>query len=189
TNDDGTVVRVGDVAEVREGALMRIGAATANGRGEVVYVMLQMLQDANALEVMRGVHERMAQVRALLPSDVQLEEVYDRSELVHATLRTVFTNLAEGGLLVVAVLFLMLGSLRAGLLVASVIPLSMLGAVTGMVLLGVPGNLMSLGALDFGLLVDGSVVMVEAAFHRARDRREALRSAAVESSRQMARPV
>lgn len=190
TNEDGTVIRVGDVAEVREGALMRIGAATANGRGEVVYVMLQMLQDANALEVMRGVHERMAQVRALLPSDVQLEEVYDRSELVHATLRTVFTNLAEGGLLVVAVLFLMLGSLRAGLLVASVIPLSMLGAVTGMVLLGVPGNLMSLGALDFGLLVDGSVVMVEAAFHRARDRRqEGLGLAATESNRQMARPV
>jgi cobalt-zinc-cadmium resistance protein CzcA len=187
---DGTAVRVGDVAEVREGALANIGAATADGKGEVVYVMVQMLLDANALEVLEGVHARLDDVRRVLPPGVELEVVYDRSELVYATLRTVFTNLAEGGLLVVAVLFLMLGSFRAGLLVASVIPLSMLGAVAGMVALEVPGNLMSLGALDFGLLVDGAVVMVEAAFHRMQEhpKEDADRASAI-SSRAMARPV
>lgn len=187
---DGTAVRVGDVADVREGALTNIGAATADGRGEVVYVMVQMLLDANALEVLEGVHDRLAEVRGLLPPGVELEVVYDRSDLVYATLRTVFTNLAEGGLLVIAVLFLMLGSFRAGLLVASVIPLSMLGAIVGMVALEVPGNLMSLGALDFGLLVDGAVVMVEATFHRMQERpgESAARAGAV-STRAMARPV
>lgn len=190
TTEGAGVVRVGDVAEVREGTLPRIGAATANGAGEVVYVMCQMLLDANALEVLDGLHERMAEVRALLPKDVVIEEVYDRSDLVRATLRTVFKNLAEGGLLVVLVLFAMLGSFRAGLLVALVIPLSMLGALTGMVLLDVPGNLMSLGALDFGLLVDGAVVMVEAAYHRLQERAgESLKQAAAISGRAMGRPV
>ncbi len=165
--DGDRVVRVGDVAEVLEGARPRLGAATSDGRGEVVYVMVQMLTGANALEVVEGVHARLPDVRRMLPADVALEEIYDRSDLVLATLRTVGLNLLEGGLLVVAVLFLMLGSFRAGLLVASVIPLSMLFAVLGMVALDVPGNLMSLGALDFGLLVDGAVVMVEALFHRA----------------------
>jgi heavy metal efflux system protein len=189
TDGEGAAVRVGDVASVQEGAQPRIGAATADGRGEVVYVMAQMLLDANALEVLDGVHDRMAVVRRVLPPDVELEEVYDRSDLVYATLRTVFTNLAEGGLLVVMVLFLMLGSFRAGALVASVIPLSMLGAVTGMVVLGVPGNLMSLGAVDFGLLVDGAVVMVEAAFHHVRVQGGTMSHAVRDSSRKMGRPV
>lgn len=190
-NTEGVgVVRVGDVADVREGALPRIGAATANGGGEVVYVMCQMLLDANALEVLEGLHQRMAEVRSLLPRDVVIEEVYDRSDLVRATLRTVFKNLAEGGLLVVVVLFAMLGSFRAGLLVALVIPLSMLGALVGMVLLEVPGNLMSLGALDFGLLVDGAVVMVEAAYHRVQERSgESMKDAAAVSASSMGRPV
>lgn len=161
----GAVVRLADVAEVVPGALPRIGSATSNGRGETVYLMVQMLRGANALDVMEGVHARMEQVRQVLPEDVRVDVVYDRSKLVQGTLRTVAKNLAEGGLLVVVVLFALLGSLRAGLLVASAIPLSMLGAAAGMVLLGIPGNLMSLGAIDFGLLVDGSVVMVEALFH------------------------
>jgi len=163
----GASWRVSDVARTEQGAKTRIGAATADGRGEVVYVMVQMLRGDNALEVLDRVHERMDAVRAVLPDDVTLAEVYDRADLVHATLDTVFHNLGLGGALVVGILFLTLGDLRAGLLVASVIPLSMLGAAVGMVALGVPGNLMSLGALDFGLLVDGAVVMVESIFHRA----------------------
>lgn len=163
--DGTTVVRVSDVADVVQAAVARIGTATANGRGETVYVMVQMLREANALEVMRAIHERMPAVQEALPADVQIRLVYDRSDLVHRTLRTVGANLAEGGALVVAVLLVLLGSLRAGVMVALVIPLSMLGAALGMVGLSAAGNLMSLGAIDFGLLVDGGVVMVEALFH------------------------
>lgn len=159
------VVRLQDVADVREGQEPRIGAATANGDGEVLYLMVQMLRDANALEVMQAIHERLPAVRATLPPDVSWQVVYDRSDLVVRTLQTVGKSLAEGGILVVVVLLALLGSLRAGLLVALVIPLSMLGATVAMVLGHVPGNLMSLGALDFGLLVDGAVVMVEGLFH------------------------
>lgn len=186
------IVRVSDVADVAWGTEPRIGAATRNGGGETVYIMVQMLAHENALEVLRLVHERMGAVRQALPADVSVTEVYDRSELVHATLRTVGTSLAEGGFLVVLVLFAMLGSLRAGLLVALVIPLSMLGAVIGMVLFEVPGNLMSLGALDFGLLVDGAVVMVESVFHHyhvAKDDERKLDEQVTDVSRSVARPV
>lgn len=158
------VVRVADVADVGEGSLPRIGAATWSGRGDTVYVMVQMLRDENAREVMAGIAAQMPQVRQALPADVQLSVIYDRSELVDRTLHTVATNLAEGGALVVAVLLLLLGSLRAGLLVALVIPLSMVGATAAMAAFGVAGNLMSLGAIDFGLLVDGAVVMIEGMF-------------------------
>lgn len=185
----GAVVRVGDVAEVREGQMTRLGAATQDGRGETVYVMVQMLLEANALQVLEGVHGAMDEVRGTLPADVELAVVYDRGELVHATLRTVMTNLFEGGVLVVVVLFLMLGSLRAGALVASIIPLSMLGAVVGMVAFDIPGNLMSLGALDFGLLVDGAVVMVEAIFFAVHERGGPIESRAREATVAMGRPV
>ncbi len=189
TEPDGATIRVGDVADVEAGALPRIGAATADGRGETLYLMVQMLLDANALEVLRGVHAKLEDVRQVLPADVTLREVYDRGDLVNATLKTVFTNLFEGGVLVVIVLFLMLGSFRAGALVASIIPLSMLGAVTGMIVFDVPGNLMSLGALDFGLLVDGGVVMVEAVFHEVHARGGPIGDRVRESTRSMARPV
>ncbi|MDZ4693795.1 MAG: efflux RND transporter permease subunit, partial [Deltaproteobacteria bacterium] len=158
-------IRVGDVAAVREGRLPAMGAATAVGRGEAVYLMVQMLRDANALELMAAIDDRMPQLRGLLPVDVALDVVYDRSVLVKNTLRTVGLNLLEGGALVAFVLLLTLGSLRAGLLVAAAIPLSMLGAAAAMVVVGIPGNLMSLGAIDFGLVVDGAVVMVERIFH------------------------
>jgi cobalt-zinc-cadmium resistance protein CzcA len=161
----GEAIRVGDVADLREGGAFRLGAATANGGGEIVYVMAQMLVGANAKEVVAGVKEKMTAVRQLLPEDVRVEVVYDRSALVDGTLRTVGLNLLEGGLLVVAVLFLMLGSARAGIVVALAIPISMVGATAAMALLGIPGNLLSLGALDFGLLVDGAVVFVEHVFH------------------------
>ncbi|MGB5704776.1 MAG: CusA/CzcA family heavy metal efflux RND transporter [Polyangiales bacterium] len=182
-------IRIGDVADVTEGSTPRIGAATTDGRGETVYVMVQMLLEDNALEVLDRVKGRMTEVGAALPADVQVQLVYDRSELVHATLRTVFTNLLEGGLLVTGVLFLLLGSLRAGALVASVIPLSMLGAVIGMTALDVPGNLMSLGALDFGLLVDGAVVMVEAVFHATHERKSRIADQVEDTTAAMARPV
>lgn len=158
-------VRLGALAEVRERGLPRLGAATKNGSGEVVYVMAQMLRDANALETMGHIHAALPAMRATLPPDVSLEVVYDRSTLVVATLKTVGKNLLEGGLLVALVLFAMLGSVRAGAVVALVIPLAMMGAGLGMATLGVAGNLMSVGALDFGLLVDGAVVMVEHLFH------------------------
>jgi heavy metal efflux system protein len=161
----GLPLRVSDVATVVPGALPRTGAATADGGGETVYLMSQMLRGANALEVIAGIHKQIAAAKEVLPPDVKLTLVYDRSLLVRRTLRTVFANLAEGGVLVIAVLFALLGSLRAGLVVALTIPLSMLGAVAGMAFMGIPGNLMSLGAIDFGLLVDGAVVMVENTFH------------------------
>lgn len=162
-------LRLSDVASVADGESPRLGAATQDGQGEVVYLMAQMLRGENALEVLRGLHARMDELRATLPPDVTVQIIYDRSLLVHATLRTVGKNLLEGGLLVALVLLLTLGSLRAGLLVAAVIPLSMLGAGVAMVVTAVPGNLMSLGAVDFGLLVDGAVVMVEHLFHTPTD--------------------
>ena len=158
-------VRLSEVAEISMGSSTRIGAATENGKGETVYVMAQMLRGENALDVMKRLKKQMVEVRKIVPEDVYVDVVYDRSKLVEGTLATVFKNLLEGGLLVIAVLFLMLGSWRAGLIVASAIPLSMLGATAAMVALDIPGNLMSLGALDFGLIVDGAVVMVEAVFH------------------------
>ena len=164
-DEAGRAVRVSDVADLRVSGLPRIGAATADGGGEVVYLMVQMLRGDNALDVMDRLHAQMPAVRAALPEDVSIGLVYDRSKLVGSTLRTVGKSLLEGGLLVGVVLFAMLGSVRAGLLVASAIPLSMLGALSGMVALGIPGNLMSLGAIDFGLVVDGAVVMVEHLFH------------------------
>ena len=190
--EDGRPVRVADVAVVREGALPRIGAATANGRGETVYVMAQMLRGDNALDVTDAIHARMADMRAALPEDVRIDLVYDRSILVKSTLRTVSHNLIEGGLLVIAVLFAMLGSLRAGLLVAAAIPLSMVGATLGMVTFGIAGNLMSLGAIDFGLVVDGAVVVVEQVFHAgkgATDDRDAFRERVRAAAESVAQPM
>ncbi|MBK8168906.1 MAG: efflux RND transporter permease subunit [Sandaracinaceae bacterium] len=163
--DSGDAVRVGDLARIEETMRPRLGAATFNGRGEVVYVMAQMLLHDNALEVVNRIQDTMPSVERTLPEGVRIIPIYDRSQLVVATLKTVARNLAEGGALVVLVLLLTLGSIRAGLVVASVIPLAMIGAATCMRLFGIPGNLMSLGALDFGLIVDGAVVLVEHAFH------------------------
>lgn len=161
------VVRVRDVATVAEGMEPRLGAATRDGRGETLYVMAQMLRGANALEITEDVRARMADVQAVLPPDVHIDVVYDRSELIMQTIRTVAKSLAEGGALVAVVLFLMLGSVRAGVLVALTIPVAMLGATAAMSVGGLSGNLMSLGAIDFGLLVDGAVVLVEHVFARA----------------------
>ncbi len=157
----GVPIFITDVAQVREAPALRMGAATAMGEGETVIGMVQMLAGANAQEVVGRVKARLKEIEAGLPPGVTIEPYYDRTLFVSQVIRTVRNNLVEGGVLVVAVLFLFLGDLRAGVIVASAIPLSMLIAFTGMVQAGLSGNLMSLGAIDFGLLVDGSVVMVD----------------------------
>ncbi len=159
--DGGVPIMVGNVAEVKEGPALRIGAATAMGQGETVIGMVQMLAGENAQQVVDRVKTRIKELQASLPAGVSIEPYYDRSIFVSKVIRTVRNNLLEGGLLVIAVLFLFLGNFQAGLIVASAIPLSMLIACMGMVQAGLSGNLMSLGAIDFGLLVDGSVVMMD----------------------------
>ncbi|HJT19127.1 MAG TPA: CusA/CzcA family heavy metal efflux RND transporter [Nitrospira sp.] len=157
----GVPIYIRNIAEVKEHSALRIGAATAMGEGETVIGMVQMLAGENAEEVVTRVKTRVHEIQAMLPAGVVIEPYYDRTEFVSRVIATVRTNLLEGGCLVVAVLFLFLGDLRAGLIVAAAIPLSMLLAFTGMMQAGLSGNLMSLGAIDFGLLVDGSVVMVD----------------------------
>jgi heavy metal efflux system protein len=157
----GVPIYISDLAEVKEASALRIGAATAMGEGETVIGMVQMLAGENAQQVVQRVKARVREIEATLPSGVTIEPYYDRTLLVSKVIHTVRNNLLEGGLLVIAVLFLFLGDLRAGVIVASAIPLSMLIAFTGMMQAGLSGNLMSLGAIDFGLLVDGSVVMVD----------------------------
>ncbi|BCA54511.1 Cation efflux system protein CzcA [Nitrospira sp. KM1] len=158
---NGVPILIRDVAQVKEGPALRIGAATALGDGETVIGMVQMLAGENAQQIVERVKIRVQEIQATLPAGVSITPYYDRTRFVDQVIRTVRNNLLEGGLLVVAVLFLFLGNLAAGLIVASAIPLSMLFAFTGMVATGFSGNLMSLGAIDFGLLVDGSVVMID----------------------------
>jgi len=174
TRGDGTPVTIDDVGEVRLAPMVRHGAVTRDGRGETVAGIVMMLMGANSREVAQRVDERVGEIRRTLPKGVSIDTFYNRTELVDRTIHTVAHNLIEGGVLVVLVLLLLLGNLRGGLLVATAIPLSMLAAFIGMRLAGLSGNLMSLGAIDFGLIVDGSVVVVENAVrmlaqHRARD--------------------
>ncbi len=161
TRDGGTPIRVADVAEVVHAPMLRQGAVTRDGRGEVVTGIVMMLIGANSGQVARDVHARLEELKPTLPPGVTIETYYDRTELVSRTIHTALSNLIEGGVLVVVVLLLLLGNVRGGLLVASVIPLSMLAAVIAMDVFGVSGNLMSLGSLDFGIIVDGAVVIVE----------------------------
>ncbi len=163
--ENGTPLFVKDVAEVRLGSAIRYGAMTYNGEGEVAGAVVMMLKGANSNEVINDVKERIAQIRKILPEGVEIEAFLDRTKMVNNAISTVSTNLMEGALIVVFVLVLFLGNFRAGFLVASVIPLSMLFAVIMMNQFGVSGNLMSLGALDFGLIVDGAVIIVEAIMH------------------------
>jgi cobalt-zinc-cadmium resistance protein CzcA len=161
TTREGTPILVRHVGEVREGPMLRIGGATRDGKGETVIGMVLMLQGENAREVVARVKKALADIEPSLPKGIRVVPFYDRQDLVSRVIATVSKNLIEGGLLVIAVLLLLLGNLRGGLIVASAIPLSMLVAFVGMVRAGISGNLMSLGAIDFGLIVDGSVVMVE----------------------------
>src|SRR5688572_17582963 len=162
---DGTPIVVGDVADVSIGKDLRTGAATMNGE-EVVLGTVFMLMGENSRIVARASAAKLEEINASLPEGLRLEAVYDRTTLVDKTIATVRTNLLEGALLVVAVLFALLGNLRAALVTTLVIPLSMLLTITGMVEARVSGNLMSLGALDFGLIVDGAVIIVENCLRR-----------------------
>jgi cobalt-zinc-cadmium resistance protein CzcA len=170
---EGVPIRIGDVADVEIGGDLRTGAASLNGEEAVVGTVL-MRAGENSRTVAAGAAERLDEVRASLPDGVVAEIVYNRSSLVDATISTVEKNLLEGALLVIAVLFVLLGNIRAAIITALVIPVSMLMAAVGMNRLGVSGNLMSLGALDFGLIVDGAVIIVENSVARlaARQHRE-----------------
>lgn len=165
TTSLGTPVLVRDVAELRFGSATRFGAMAYNNEGEVAGAVVMMLKGDNSNAVVNRVKERIEQIQTTLPQGLEIEPFLDRSALVSRAIGTVEKNLIEGALIVVLVLVLFLGNLRSGLIVASVIPLSMLFAVGMMQLFGVSGNLMSLGAIDFGLIVDGAVIIVEATMH------------------------
>ncbi len=164
-NRNGAPVLVRDVASVREGVALRYGASTKDGKGEIVCGMALMLKGENSKAVTERVKEKMLQINKTLPEGVVAEAFIDRGKLVDNAIGTITKNLLEGALIVIFVLILFLGNLRAGLIVASVIPLSMLFAVILMNHFGVSGNLMSLGAIDFGIIVDGAVIIVEATMH------------------------
>jgi len=189
----GTPVTLRDIAEVELAPLLRQGAMTRDGDREGVAGIVLMLLGESSRSVAERVEAAVGEIGPTLPEGVTIDPYYDRSDLVERTLRTVATNLLEGGLLVVVVLLLLIGSLRAGLLVASVIPLSMLVAFSAMRWAGVSGNLMSLGAIDFGLIVDGAVVMVDNILRVLRDRRDDPGGSALEQVRaaahQVARPI
>ena len=162
----GVAIRVRDVARVEVGHEIRRGATTADGEGEAVLGLGFMLVGENSHAVTTALARRLEEVKQRLPEGVSVEPVYERTELVDLVLDTVEKNLLEGALLVIAVLFAFLGNVRAGLIVAAAIPLSMLFAFNAMLRFGVAGTLMSLGAIDFGLVVDSSVILVENAERR-----------------------
>lgn len=179
-------ILVRDVATVHTAPLTRQGAATRDGRGEVVTGMVMMVRGGNSRVVVERVKERIDRIRQTLPPGVEIEILYDRAELIARTLDTVLANLLEGGILVIVILLVTLGSVRAGLIVALAIPLSMLFATNLMAAVGISASLMSLGAIDFGLIVDSSVIMIENCIRRishhqpGRSHMEVIRDAAIE---------
>lgn len=187
----GTPILVRNLGDVRFAPMVRQGFATEDGKGEIVIGVAMMLIGENSRAVAGRVKEKLADIQTSLPAGVRIEPLYDRTDLVRRTIATVRKNLIEGGLLVIAVLLLLLGSLRGGLMVSLAIPLSMLAAFTGMVQAGISGNLMSLGALDFGLIVDGSVVMVENILRRLGQRApgEPVAGVVRNAAREVARPT
>jgi cobalt-zinc-cadmium resistance protein CzcA len=191
----GTPVFLRQVADVQCAPVLRQGATTREGRGETVAGIAMLLAGENSRAVAKGARAKMEQIRKTLPEGVEVEVFYDRTELVERTVHTLQKNLLEGGVLVVVVLLVLLGSLRAGLIVALAVPLSMAGAFVGMWLAGLSGNLMSLGAIDFGLIVDGSVVLIENIVRRVAEHRHHHREARAplevisDACREVARPV
>lgn len=184
----GTAIRVMDVAEVVPGHEIRRGAVTANGKGETVLGLAFLLMDENSGEVARRLRERMEMIQKSLPEGAGVDVVYDRRHLVDLVLRTVRNNLFEGALLVIVILYFFLGGLRPALIVALAIPLSMLFSFNSMLKAGIAGSLMSLGAIDFGLIVDSSVVLIENVVRHlaradGRSMREIVREACVEVRR------
>jgi cobalt-zinc-cadmium resistance protein CzcA len=191
-DEDGTPVLLRQVATVKLGPALRYGVVTKYGKGEIVAGTVMMLIGQNSREVVKNVKLKLAEIAHDLPPGVRIVPYYDRAEFIDRTLHTVATNLSEGALLVVFVLFIALGTLRGSVLAALAIPLAMGVAVIGMVLVGVTGNLMSLGAIDFGLLVDGAIVMLEATMallERRRPSREQIPDAVAEAMGLAAKPV
>ena len=163
---DGTPILIKNIGIVQYGKAIRYGAMTYNGDGEVAGAVVMMMKGANSNEVIKDVKSRIEEIQKTLPEGVKIDAFLDRTKMVNNAISTVSKNLLEGALIVIFVLVLFLGNMRAGLIVASVIPLAMLFAIIMMNIFGVSGNLMSLGALDFGLIVDGAVIIVEAILHR-----------------------
>lgn len=189
---EGTPIQIRNLGTVQIGSMLRIGAATKEGKGETVIGLVQMLAGENAREVAERVRQAVEQIRPSLPKGVQIVPYYDRATLVTRVISTVRRNLIEGAILVILVLFAFLGNWRAGLIVASIIPLSMLFAFGGMLAAGISGNLMSLGAIDFGLIVDGAVVLVESVVRKLSGkeiRREEMRGVVRNAAHEVIRPI
>ena len=192
TGADGTPVYIRNLGQTVLAPRVRQGAVTRDGKGEAVTGVVMMLMGENSRVVAQRVREKLEEIQRSLPKGVTVDSYYDRTALVKKTIETVEKNLLEGGVLVIAVLLLLLGNVRGGLIVASAIPLSMLFAFTGMVEAGLSGNLMSLGAIDFGLIVDGSVVMIENIVRRLGESRRPGAShedVIREAGREVARPI
>jgi heavy metal efflux system protein len=191
-SENGVPVYLANVANVHIGTELRQGAATKDGAGEVVTGIVMMLKGENSREVIERVKERIEQIKRTLPEGVTLKPFYDQSILVDQTIHTVVTNLVEGGSLVIAVLLVMLGNWRAALIVAAAIPISMMFSFMGMKAMGITANIMSLGAVDFGMIVDGSIVMVEDSLRRLSHKGTSQTSnleIIQDSVREMARPI
>jgi cobalt-zinc-cadmium resistance protein CzcA len=188
---DNRPIYVKDIAEVSLGRQLRQGAVTQDGDGEIVTGIVMMLRGGNGREVIEDINVKIDEVNKSLPEGVIIEKFYDQSDLVDRTTSTIITNLLEGGFFVIAVLLLLLGEVTGAIIVASVIPLSMLFAFIGMGQLGLAANLMSLGAIDFGMVVDGSVVMVENVVHRLNhDKSEKSKLVVIrEAAHEVARPI
>ncbi len=188
----GVPIYVHNIADVGVGTALRQGAATKDGMGEVVTGIVMMLKGENSREVINRVKDRIEQIKKTLPEGVTVRPFYDQSVLVDQTIHTVASNLVEGGTLVILVLLLMLGNLRAALIVAATIPISMMFSFMGMKAMGITANIMSLGAVDFGMIVDGSIVMVENSLRRLAHREDDSTTnfqIIQESVREMARPI
>ncbi len=159
--ENGIPIAIKNIARVEYGSTLRQGAVTKDGNGEVVTGLVMMLKGENSREVIERVKTKVEEIKKSLPEGIQLKPFYDQTHLVEQTIKTVETNLIEGGMLVIIVLLVLLGNLRAALIVAAVIPISMMFSLIGMKALGITANIMSLGAIDFGMIVDGAIVMVE----------------------------
>jgi cobalt-zinc-cadmium resistance protein CzcA len=194
-SNDGIPIFIKDLAGVNEGAAIRQGAVTVNGKSEIVCGITMMLKGENARLVTERVKERVSEIQKTLPEGVKIIPFYERTELVERTIQTVIRNLSEGGLFVIIILLLLLMNLRGGFIVASVIPLSMLFAIIMMKLNGISGNLMSLGAIDFGIIVDCAVVLMENAIRKLHERqhttgvREGVQQTLVGSFLEVGRPL
>ncbi len=192
---DGTAIRISDIGEVRFAPMLRQGAVTRDGEREAVTGMVMMIMGGNSRQVVHDVKAKIAEISKTLPEGVVIDTFYDRTELVEKTIHTIAENIGVGVFLVIVMLFLLLGDVRAGLIVAAAIPLSAMSALIAMKLAGVSANLMSLGAVDFGVIVDGAVVMIENAVRSAsrylqtHDKKRVPKSVFKESSKEVGTPI